>query len=370
MAKKHLESRHDVVPNLPDGQIRLGASVPGIDVERFAAWARVALPDLGPLQQASLLSGGHSNLNILLNFGAHTLVLRRPPLGHIMASAHNMEREYRALTALSGTSVPAPRALHFHGAEGEVTGVDAPFLLMEFVAASALGSAADNAGRSAAQLGEASVDLARVLANLHDLDPRAIGLEGFGRAAGYLERQLTRWAEQLEASRSRETPLLDQLIKAIPSPPEHATASLVHGDFKINNALIVFTPESARIGAVLDWEMATIGDPFADLGMFGTYWEMASTHPAIAAGFETPVDFDAGYPDFSTLLEVYASHSSQTLPDMRWYRAFAAMKIGVITESLHYRHHIGAARGSGFELMAAMTEPIAQIGLEALAEPS
>lgn len=369
MAKKRLEVRHDAALNRPDGRGGLGVGVPGIDVERFAAWARVALPDLGPLRQVSLLSGGHSNLNMLLVFDAQALVLRRPPLGHIMASAHDMEREYRVLAALSGASVPVPRALHFHGAEVEVTGVESPFLLMEFVAASALGSAADNAGKSATQLGEASIDLARVLAKLHNLDPYSIGLERFGRAPGYLERQLNRWAEQLEASRSRDTPLLDKLIKAIPSPPEGATASLVHGDFKINNALIVFTPESAKVGAVLDWEMATIGDPFADLGMFGTYWEMASAHPAIAAGFETPVDFAAGYPDFSTLLEVYAAHSRQTLPDMRWYRAFAAMKIGVITESLNYRHHIGAARGSGFELMAAMTEPIAQIGLEALAEP-
>lgn len=112
--------------------------------------------------------------------------------------------------------------------------------------------------------------------------------------------------------------------------------------------------------------MATLGDPYADLAVFGTYWEMPLFDGAIADGFESPVDRSAGYPSLTELLGTYERASGRSLPDMRWYRAFAAMKIGVITESLHYRHHMGVARGSGFESMAAMTEPIARIGLTAL----
>jgi aminoglycoside phosphotransferase (APT) family kinase protein len=241
---------------------------------------------------------------------------------------------------------------------------------MEFVPAEALGSATDNAGKTPGQLREASLDLTRVLAKLHALDPELIGLGDFGRPEGYLARQLRRWAKQLEASRSRPTPDLDRLIAAMPAPPESPRASVVHGDFKMNNALVDFSGQQARIAAVLDWEMATLGDPYSDLAMFGMYWDMPEADPAIAAGFETPVDRAAGYPAFDELLGVYERESGRPLPDMHWYRAFAAMKIGVISESLHYRHHIGAARGSGFELMGPMTEPIARIGLDALSVAS
>lgn len=349
-----------------DSHQRNPAQLPGIDLDQFRSWAQRELPGNPALQSVSTLSGGHSNLNFLLDFGEQRYVLRRPPLGHVMESAHNMGREYRALRALSATSVPTPRTIALSPEPDPKTGIDAPFFVMEFVPAVALSSRADNAGHSPKALSEVSHNLVTSLATLHSVDPSSIGLEGFGKAEGYLGRQVRRWAKQLEASRSRDTPELDRLIHSLPDAPESTRASIVHGDFKMNNALIDFSGEHARVAAILDWELATLGDPYADLAMFGTYWEMPLADQAILDGFESPVDHSAGYPDFADLLGTYERASGIALPDMGWYRAFAAMKISVITESLHYRYHIGAAQGSGFELMAAMTEPIARIGLTAL----
>lgn len=319
------------------------------------------------LQDVSVLSGGHSNLNLLLDFGAQKYVLRRPPLGHVMESAHNMEREYRALSALDRTPIPTPSPVALVEQTEETTGIETPFLVMEFVQASALSSRRDNAGRAPEDLATVSRELARIIATLHTLNPEAVGLQSFGRPEGYLARQMQRWSKQLEASRSRPTPALDLLLETLPEPPTSAPISIVHGDFKMNNALISFSNDNANVAAILDWEMATLGNPYADLAMFGVYWEMPDADQVIAEGFESPVDYAAGYPKFDELLGVYEEVSGRALPDMRWYRAFAAMKIAVITESLHFRHRIGAARGTGFEHMAAMTAPIARIGLDALA---
>ena len=196
-------------------------------------------------------------------------MLRRPPLGHVLPTAHDMSREYRVLSALAGTEVPAARPVAFCE-DAEVVG--APFYLMENVPGVVLRSRQDTAVLTEPQAAELSERLADMLAAIHSVDVEAVGLGGLGRGAGYLTRQLGRWQRQWELSKTREMPGYDELVRRLTAtlPPEGET-TLVHGDFRLDNVLVTLAPQP-RITAVVDWEMATLGDPLADLGLTLVYW--------------------------------------------------------------------------------------------------
>ena len=340
--------------------------VPGLDVTGLTAWLAEAHPDLavGPLT-AAVIAGGRSNLTYAVDGARVPLIVRRPPLGHVLSSAHDMRREYRVISALAGTAVPVPRTVDVVDDTEAALVTGTVFFVMERSPGTVLARPQQNAPYSAAGLRDLSIDLVRCLADLHAVDPAEVGLADFGRPDGYLARQLSTWRRQLEASRSRETPALDALQDSLADGmPDSPRTGIVHGDYRLDNALVVGGPDDPRISAILDWEMATLGDPLVDLGIFALYWDIAHLPGGFAGAVPSAVDPAAGYPSFDELVGVYAERAGRGIPDLRWYRAFAAYKLAVILEGIHYRYQAGDTVGEGFDRMGALVEPLARKGME------
>lgn len=352
---------------MEDPEDRLARAV---DVDAFRCWAAPRFGAVGPLK---LLTGGESNITIAFDSGTGPLVLRRPPLGHVMQSAHDMAREHAILSVLEPTGVPTPRPVHL--ATTPTGGVDTEFLIMTRSPGFALESPSESALFTPDERHALSLSLARILAELHAVEVTRPPASDLGRPAGFRERQVSRWSRQLQASRSRDLPLTEKLgarlTDALPSTPPRA--SLVHGDYKFNNTLVVPADPSgtAHISAVLDWEMAALGDPMTDLAVLGIYWDMPTYSPETAAHFTTPVDTAAGYPAFETLVDTYASHArslgaDEPVHDLPWYLGLAAFKVAVILESLHFRHAQGLAFGHESATAGRLTEIVASVGLRHL----
>ena len=308
----------------------------------------------------SLLSGGRSNLTYRVSGGGEQWVMRRPPLGHVLETAHDMHREYRVMHALAPTAVPVPGTMCYVE-DRSVLGAE--FYIMDLVDGVVYRSAEEMAALSPAEAKVLSYAFIDSLADLHLVDYAAAGLADFGRPDGYLERQVRRWTRQLGASHSRDIAGFDQLgarLAACIPPTTHA--SIVHGDFRLDNAIVDRTDPS-RILAILDWEMATLGDPLSDLGLFYLYWEGwgGLDNPIAATPAEIP-----GYPPWSSLAERYASRTGTQLSDFDWYESFAIFKFAVICEGIYYRHIKGLAVGEGFDRIGAMVPELVQRGIAAL----
>ncbi|WP_100444102.1 phosphotransferase family protein [Glycomyces xiaoerkulensis] len=337
---------------------------PGLDVDGLSRWLGRSHPDLagpGPLT-ASLIPGGRSNLTYRVDGAKTPLVLRRPPLGHVLSTAHDMRREHRIITALHGI-IPVPRTIDLvdDTEAREVTGTD--FFVMEHVAGTVMSGPEQNASWEPKGLGRLGIELAEVLADLHAVDPAAVGLGDFGRPDGYLDRQMRTWRRQYDASRSRDLPALDALQErlAASAPAGGTGTGIVHGDYRLDNVLIAGEPGAPRIAAVLDWEMATLGDPLVDLGMLGMYWHIRELSGGEAAAGS--IVAGAGYPDFEEVVDAYAARSGIAVPDLSWYRAFACYKLAVILEGIHYRYTGGQTVGEGFDTIGTLVRPLAEEGL-------
>ncbi|MFF5175836.1 phosphotransferase family protein [Micromonospora sp. NPDC000089] len=339
----------------------------GLDLDRLAEHLAQHRPELagGPLS-ATLIAGGKSNLTYLVRAGEREVVLRRPPLGHVLATAHDMAREFRVISALAPTDVPVPGALLLC-ADPEVIG--APFYLMERVTGEVFRSRAQTDPLGADRRRELALAMMDTLAALHRVDPAEVGLADFGRPEGYLGRQVRRWAGQLDRSRSRELPGIDELRDLLAaSVPEGANAGrIVHGDYRLDNLLAGVDPVSVR--AVLDWEMATLGDPLADLGLLLTYWdvlgdsELAEGNP-VADG----IGPRAGFPTGAELIDRYARRSGVDVGPLHWHVALGCFKLAVICEGIHYRHTLGQTLGGGFDRIGEMVAPLVGHGLHAVRE--
>ncbi|WP_263252009.1 phosphotransferase family protein [Saccharopolyspora rosea] len=336
--------------------------LPGLDLGRLRAHLDAELPGLvgGPLR-GELVQGGRSNLTYVVTDGAQRWVVRRPPLGHVLATAHDMGREHRVMSALAGTRVPVPRTLLLCRDE-DVIG--APFYVMEHVPGTVYRSPELTARLAEAERHDLAHQLVDVLADLHGTDPESVGLGDFGRPEGFLERQIRRWSKQLAASRSRDIEGIDELAgrlaETIPGTPR---AGIVHGDYRLDNVIV---GEDLRIRAVLDWEMATLGDPLTDLGLLAVYWEGFGgvEHNPITKG----VGPDYGFPTAKRLLDRYAARSGADLSDLDWYVAFGYFKIAVILEGIHYRFIHDQTVGAGFEHVGALVAPLVAQGLATLEE--
>ncbi|MCK9793787.1 phosphotransferase family protein [Isoptericola sp. 4D.3] len=340
--------------------------VPGLDCAGLSRWLAAAHPDLlerdGALS-ARVIAGGRSNLTYRVDGARLPLVVRRPPLGHVLSSAHDMAREHRVISALAGSPVPVPRTVDLvdDSTAAEVTGT--VFFVMEHVDGAVLARPEQNADWTPAGLRGLGLELAETLADLHAVDPAAAGLADFGRPAGYLARQLATWRRQYDASRSREMPALDALQDALATrlPADHGRSAVVHGDYRLDNVIVAGPADAPRVAAVLDWEMATLGDPLVDLGMLGLYWDINAVTDG--HGATSAVVAGAGYPEFDELADAYAARSGAVLPDLGWYRAFAAYKLAVILEGIHYRFRAGETVGEGFDVIGDLVEPLAADGL-------
>ena len=332
---------------------------PGLDLSRLQTYLDEKAPGLvGAPLTAALVAGGRSNLTYVLN---EVFVLRRPPLGHVLATAHDMAREFRVISALGPTAVPVPEALLLCE-DDSVLG--APFYLMARVPGVVLRHreqtdplGPDNRRRIA----EAMMD---TLAELHLVDPAEVGLSQFGRPEGFLERQVRRWTGQLEKSRSRDLPaadeLRDRLAAAIPASPR---TGIVHGDYRLDNLIV--DPDTRRIAAVLDWEMATLGDPLTDLGLLLAYWNVLDRIKTGRNPIADGLGAAAGFPSGDELLARYA-RSAPLSDDLHWYVGLACYKLAVVLEGIHYRYTQGQTVGGGFDRIGELVAPLLEAGIAAI----
>ncbi|MGW0878828.1 phosphotransferase family protein [Streptomyces sp. NPDC002671] len=336
---------------------------PGLDLDRLRALLDRERPGLvnGPLT-GRLIEGGRSNLTYMLADGTSRWVVRRPPLGHVLATAHDMKREHRVISALHPTQVPVPRPVLLceNPEDKEVLG--APFYVMEFVEGTPYRTAQQLAPLGEERTRNAVLSLVDTLVELHAVDPAEVGLADFGRPEGFLDRQLRRWGKQLDASRNRELAGIDELHaalgRALPTSPAPA---VVHGDYRLDNVLI---GADDQIKAILDWEMSTLGDPLTDLGllvMYSTPLDLLDSPVSTTA--EAP-----GHPSPQELIERYAARSGRDVSAVSWYTAFAWFKLAVILEGIHYRYTQGKTVGGGFDRIGELVPVFIDHGLTTLQE--
>jgi aminoglycoside phosphotransferase (APT) family kinase protein len=263
------------------------------------------------------------------------LVLRRPPLGHLLASAHDMGREHRIISALAATPVPVPGALGYC-ADPEVTG--APFYVMSFVDGHVLRdreAVESTLTPDARRLTAAS--LVETLATLHAVDLDAVGLSDLARHEGYIARQLKRWYGQWQQSKTRDLPAVDRVHDRLAAQiPEQGPATIVHGDYRLDNTMV---STEGRVVAVLDWEICTLGDPLADVGLLHVYWTGPGDDTSAWTGTATTAP---GFPDRAELLSAYAAASGRDLSTIDFYVAFAHWKLACILEGVYARYRAGA----------------------------
>lgn len=342
-------------------------SLPGLDLDAFVAWFTTQHPDASPDRAAwtgSLVAGGKSNLTYVVGDGSHEWVVRRPPLGHVQATAHDMRREFTVMSALAPTDVPVPRT-HAFCDDPAVLGAD--FYVMEKVEGTPFRDAAQLEALGAeatAALADAMVD---VLARLHTVDPATVGLADFGRPEGFLARQVKRWGRQMEGSRTRELPDADRLIAHLADhvPAEDGPPAIVHGDYRLDNLLAVpGEPEPVR--AVVDWEMSTLGDPLTDLALLLVYDRVAELVPALGVSDASAAP---GYPSPEAIVSRYAAtrglDADALTGQMQFHLGLAHYKLAAILEGIHHRFSAGQTVGEGFDHIGEAVEPLLAAGLAA-----
>ncbi|MEU7398650.1 phosphotransferase family protein [Streptomyces albogriseolus] len=333
---------------------------PGLDLDRLHELLERERPGLlgGPLS-GRLIEGGRSNLTYTVTDGAATWVVRRPPLGHVLATAHDMKREHRVISALHPTGVPVPRPVLLWEDE-EVLG--APFYVMEYVEGTPYRTAQQLAPLGPERTRNAVLNLVDTLVELHAVDPAEVGLADFGRPEGFLDRQLRRWGKQLDASRNRELAGIDELHAALGRElPVSPAPTVVHGDYRLDNALI---SDDESVRAVLDWEMSTLGDPLTDLGLLVMYSSpLGMPDSPVSTTAEAP-----GHPTPAELIERYAARSGRDASSVSWYTAFAWFKLAVILEGIHYRYTLGQTVGAGFDRIGDLVPVFIEHGLTTLQE--
>lgn len=305
----------------------------------------------------SFISGGRSNLTYKAENSNGTWVLRRPPLGHVLPTAHDMGREFRVLSGIARVDFPSPKPVALCE-DNEVN--DYPFYVMNhcegviIVDQIPAGFADDGAARK--EIGHALVD---TLVRLHSIDYTSVGLGEFGRPEGYLERQVRRWSQQWDRSETRPIAEMAELIRRLQnSIPPSPAPTIVHGDYRLGNMML--DPKNPRrVVAVLDWEMATLGDPLSDLGYTLGYWgDMSDTPEYLQARTASAVTAQPGFHTRAELVAEYARISGRDVSAIEWYEIFATYKLAVIVEGIHARFLAGETVGEGFEGYGKRTEDL------------
>jgi aminoglycoside phosphotransferase (APT) family kinase protein len=301
----------------------------GIDVEAVTAWFADHVPAARPPLRFIQIAGGRSNLTFEVTDAADgKWALRRPPLHSVLASAHDVGREARIMSALAPTDVPVPTVAG-HCADEAVNG--APFFVMDFVQGHILRDPATAEALAPEARGHAAEELIDGLVRIHAVDPDAVGLGELGRKDGYIARQLRRWHGQWEQSKTRELPLVDQVHERLAERiPEQGPPAIAHGDYRLDNTIV---SAHGDLLAVLDWELCTLGDPLADLGALIVYWSRPYGQGATGA---------AGFPPLDDLVARYAQRSGRDVSGLAYYDAFASWRLAVILEGVYARTRAGA----------------------------
>jgi aminoglycoside phosphotransferase (APT) family kinase protein len=308
-------------------------SVEGIDERSVSAWMSANVDGAEPPFVFLPIPGGNSNLTYRVRGSdGREFALRRPPMGRILESAHDMAREYRLISALQGSQVPVPPALGLCSDPGVN---EAPFYVMGFVDGIVLhdrdagGLIPPDERRSVAK------SAVKVLANLHLLDPDEIGLGNLGRREGYLQRQLYRWARQLEASKQRDLPAMDSVRALLEDRvPRQERASVVHGDYRLGNLIV----DGGRVRAVVDWELCTLGDPLADLGYLALDW-IGPDEPSL---WRSSAIQAGGFPRRDEMVAMYMRLTGADVSRIRYHEAFQAWRLAAILEGVYARYLHGA----------------------------
>ena len=331
----------------------------GVDLERLREYFTDHVPDAtGAPLSAELIAGGRSNLTYRITDGGHTWVLRRPPLAHVLPTAHDMAREYRVLRALADTEVPVPRTLALCE-DRDVNG--APFYVMELVDGVILRTADELATLSPDQAAACSRQLIDVLARLHSIDFDVIGLGDFGHPDGFLERNVRRWGEQWQRSKTRELSGVDELARRLTAAmPESGPPAIVHGDYRLDNTMLA-PDDPGRIVAVLDWEMSTLGDPLTDVGLFLLYWGYRDGG-AVASPWA--VTGGSGFLSRDEIIARYAQQSGRTIDTLDFYVVLASYKLAVILEGINARFQMGKTLGEGFDTIGEMVTGLVDAALD------
>jgi len=343
-----MHSDLDVMPVPADEQF---------DYQAMQTYLRTHVPQAEGALEVRQFGGGHANLTYLLRVGEQEWVMRRPPLGPTLPTAHDMRREFRVLSALATTDVPVPRPVVLCE---DLSVIGAPFYLMERRRGTVIRDAippeiGDDLDKRR-QASEAAVD---TLAALHAVDWQAVGLQDFGRPAGYLERQLRRWAEQWERAKTRPVPALDGVLEWLRQHlPVSPRSSIVHGDYKLDN-LMLDAARPTRIVAILDWEMCTVGDPLIDLGLLLCYWPEGGDDELFADSLRS-VTMLPGWMRRAEIVERYAARSGRDLSGIGYYHTFAVFKLAVVIQQIFYRYHVGQTHDERFASFDQRVEALAR----------
>ncbi len=311
--------------------------VQGIDIDAVTRWYEDHVEGTTPPLTFDLIAGGHSNLTYLVDdAGGRRTVLRRPPLGQVLASAHDMGREHRIIAALADTDIPVPPTL---GYVSDDSVNDAPFYVMDFVDGHVLRNRDDAMALSPAARTRAGDSLVEVLARIHAVDVDAVGLGDLGRKEGYIERQLKRWYGQWGKTKTRELPAIDEVHRILSAEiPDQGPAAIVHGDYRLDNCMV---DDDGEVIAVLDWELCTLGDPLADVGLLMVYWSEPGD-PSPTLGAPTTAE---GMRTRQEVLDRYAEASGRDLSRIDYYTAFGYWKLACIVEGV-YARYVGGSMGA------------------------
>lgn len=337
-------------------------SLEGLDLTALDRHLRAEGIERSGELRAELIAGGRSNLTFRVCDDASKWVLRRPPLHGLTPSAHDMAREYKVVAALADTAVPVARAVTMRN-DDSVLG--APFQMVENVDGRVVRSAAELAALGDEAVISSSVDaLIKVLADLHAVDPEAVGLGDFGKPAGYLERQVRRWGSQWDLVRLPDDPRDDdvkRLHQALADAvPAQSRSSIVHGDYRIDNT-ILDAQDPTKVLAVLDWELSTLGDPLSDAALMCVYRDpMFNLILSMEAAWSSPL-----MPSADELANRYSAQSGQELAHWDFYMALAYFKAAIIAAGIDFRARQGSESPGGTSVGAAVAPAIAS-GLRAL----
>jgi aminoglycoside phosphotransferase (APT) family kinase protein len=340
------------------------AAPDGIDADRVTAWLQERTELEAPLR-FEVVQGGRSNLTYTVTDAAdRRVILRRPPLHGVLESAHDVGREHRIVAALAASDVPVPPVV---GMESDESVTGAPFYVMRFVDGLVVRDAAAARTLGAEVRRAAADDLVDVLGRLHAVDPDAVGLGDLGRKEDYLARQLARWHRQLSSGRTRDLPILDEVHGRLAADvPPQGPATIVHGDYRLDNLIV--DPASGRVSAVLDWELTTLGDPLADVGLLQVYWSQQGDRTIPLLDSPTLVD---GFPTRPEIADRYADATGRDLSQLSYYVAFGYWKLACILEGVYTRYASGAYGGSddgSFEAFGQVVIQLAERAAEAATE--
>ncbi|MBU2643256.1 phosphotransferase family protein [bacterium] len=306
-------------------------AVEGIHTDNVTAWFREHIPGITPPLAFSLMTGGRSNLTYLVvDADRQAYVLRRPPLGQVLESAHNMGREFSIISALGPTGIPVAPAM---GLCRDKSVNEADFYVMRFVEGHVYSSSLQAAKIPRTQRRALGLNVIETLVRLHRIDPDAVGLGDLGKKEDYVARQVHRWTKQYENSKTEEIPEMEAVGRLLKdSIPVQVGATIAHGDYRFGNLMV----NDNRVAAILDWELCTLGDPLADLGYLLNWWFRADeVIPGEKDDAPTAVP---GFPSRDELLQYYAEHTGRDLSQINYYRALSHWRLAAISQGVYRRY--------------------------------